>query len=280
MRARYVAIAVSALLIVAGVALWFLHPILFGRGKSTEVSIDEVLRRYEEATTPVIVGTTVAPTTSLGPPGSLVTTTLAIDPAPQLRPGVYVYQTTGRDEIDALNGDFHVYPDTTTVTVFELGDGCRRFRWDVLVERWQEWERCERGLAVATVRFVNFDTFFGQSQTDSYVCEGEARPLDADPGTTWTFTCSDGVVDTYTGEVVGRERLAVGGVEVDALHVRVSIDNGYPQDVQLTDSWYLLGTDLLLAQTASNDTTNPSPVGDVHYTERYEIRLTSLDPLG
>lgn len=278
MRARYVAIAVAAVLVVAGVALWFLRPVLFGRGKSTEVSIDEVLRRYQEATTPVDV-TTAASTTVLRPDGSAVTTSVVVDPVRPLRPGVYVYETTGRDEIDALNGDFHDYPETTTITVFDLGDGCRRFRWDVLMERWQEWERCERAGAVVPVQYVNFDTFFGQSQTDTYLCEGESRPLDAEPGTTWTFTCTKDRPDVHSGQVIGRERLTVGGVEVDALHVRVSIDNGYPQDVQITDSWFLLGTDLLLAQTATNDTTNPSPIGDVHYTERYELRLTSLDPL-
>jgi hypothetical protein len=195
------------------------------------------------------------------------------------RPGVYTYTTVGRDAVDALNGDQHTYAPTTTITILPGGCGVTQ-RWDVLVERWLQWQRCERPGGVETVALVNFDTFFGRSQTDTYTCSGDPRPVDAPPGTSWTFTCLQGdVPDVYTGIVVGVEPRQVGGRTVDTLHVRVSVDNGIPVDVQTIDTWYLLGTDLTVAETRASDTTNPSPVGDVHYTERYEINLTSLDPV-
>ena len=86
--------------------------------------------------------------------------------------------------------------------------------------------------------------------------------------------------DVHTGTVVGVEQLTVGGTAVPALHVRVTIDNGRRSDSQTSESWYRLGSDLLLAQSTSNRTTNDTTFGVVHYTERYEIHLTSLAPLG
>ncbi len=279
MRPRHVVIA---LLVVAALAagVVIVLPYVWGRGTSTEVSLDDVVRRYQASTT-VAPPSTTAPTsagpTSTGPSGDTLP-----PPPPTVRPGVYVYTTTGRDEVDALNGDHHDYPDSTTITVIDLGDGCRRHRWDVLVERWQEWQRCARDDGtVAVVGLVNFDSFFNRSQTDTYECSGDGRPLDAPAGTTWSFRCVQGDtdLDVYTGVVVGHEQVQVGTDRLDALHVRVSIDNGVAGDVQVTDSWYLLGTDLLLAEVAANDTTNPSPIGDVHYRERYDIRLAALEPI-
>jgi hypothetical protein len=57
----------------------------------------------------------------------------------------------------------------------------------------------------------------------------------------------------------------------------VDIDDG-TGDTQRTETWYLQGTDLVVRSVVTNATTNPSPVGDVHYDEHYEITLDSLDP--
>ena len=254
------------------------RPYLWGSGSSTPVSLEEVIRRYQEAASSTAVPVTVPSTASVTTlPVTVPATDLAVAPAlPQ--PGVYVYATSGGDSVDALGGDHHVYPETTTITVTEHGCGVLQ-RWDLLVERWEEWQRCVVGDGIAFVGRTNFDSFFGRSQTDRYECTGDARPARAEFGRTWSFVCRQGdEVDRYDGVVVGVERLVVAQRTVEALHVRVSIDNGTVGDSQVTDSWYLMGSDLLLAQTGANDTTNPSPVGDVHYTERYEMQLTDLVP--
>jgi len=48
---------------------------------------------------------------------------------------------------------------------------------------------------------------------------------------------------------------------------------------QTIDTWYLDGSDLVVAQTGDVATSNDSPIGTVHYVERYSIHLTSLTPL-
>jgi len=110
---------------------------------------------------------------------------------------------------------------------------------------------------------------------------GEPRPLAAEPGTTWTTICtSGGSTDTYDGVVVGPEPQDIGWSTVDTLHVQITITSGTPGDSQIIDTWYAEGTDLVVAQTSSVATSNEPRIGTVHYAETYEIRLTSLVPLG
>lgn len=249
---------------------------LLDRGKTTPVSVDEALDRYRESGSTTTVPA-VAPT---GVP-STEPATSTVSPAPAGLPaeGVYTYETTGRDSVDALNGDHHDYPATSTITV-TAGDCGVVQRWDVAAERWSSWTRCLAGEGVAQTAKEDFDRFFGTDQLDSYTCSGDPRPLNAAPGTTWTFSCTEGgEVQAITGTVVGPESRTVGGEQVDTLHVQTSIDDGDAGDSQVTDTWYLAGTDLIVNQRGANATTNPSPVGDVHYREDYEISLTSLTPL-
>jgi hypothetical protein len=207
-------------------------------------------------------------------------TTAPVTVAELPEPGVYTYTTSGRDSVDALGGAHHDYPATTTITVTRSGCGVVQ-RWDVLVERWEEWHRCADGDAVREPARTTYDQFFGQGQTDSYTCTGDARPADAATGTTWVASCVQGDdVEIRHGEVVGTESLTVGETAVDTLHVKVTITvDDYPDDTRIVETWYRTGTDLVVAQRALASTTNPSPIGDVHYEESYEIHLDSLAPL-
>jgi hypothetical protein len=192
---------------------------------------------------------------------------------------VYVYTTTGRDSVDALDGGHHDYPATTTITVTPTACGVQQ-RWDILEQRWEEWQRCVDGDGVSEIGRTNYDEFFGQSQTDVWACEGQQRPLDAAAGTTWSTTCASGSTsDRYDGVVIGTERQTVDTSTVDTLHVRVTITGDAPSDHQIIDTWYLAGADLVVAQTATVATSNDSEIGTVHYAETYEIHLTSLTPL-
>ncbi len=255
----------AAALLVIGIgvgAAQYMH--LFAGTDSTPVPLDHTKQHYDASTSSSVSEGTVQPSAS----------TEQFPP-----PGVYVYATTGRDSIDALNGAHHDYPTTTTITVTPTACGVQQ-RWDVLEQRWEEWQRCADGTGVSEPQRTNYDEFFGQSQTDTWMCSGDARPLAAAAGTTWTRTCTSGAAtDNYVGVVVGTEPQEVGPSTVDTLHVRITITDDTSSDSQVIDTWYSTGSDLVIAQTSSVATSNSSPVGTVHYTERYEIHLTSLTPL-
>lgn len=135
------------------------HLHLFSGTDSTALPASEAEQRYDDS----------ASSTSSGP-GTSPTTTVGRLPAS----GVYMYATTGRDSVDALNGAHHDYPATTTITVMPTPCGVQQ-RWDILEQRWQEWQRCTDGLGISETGRTNYDEFFGQSQTDSWLCTGAPR---------------------------------------------------------------------------------------------------------
>ncbi len=221
--------------------------------------------------------TAVASSAVAPPPAA---TTSVAGSAPRLpAPGVYVYTTTGRDSVDALNGDHHDYPASSTITVQPSGCGISA-RWAVAEQRWDEWQRCATAGGITRPTSRSYHEFFGQGDDESMTCTGDARPVDAPSGTRWTMNCDQaGAPEVHHGVVIGGEVQTVGGADVQTLHVRVTITDEVPADSQVTDTWYEIGTDLVVAQTGHNDTTSTSPVGDVHYHEQYTIHLDSTEPL-
>jgi hypothetical protein len=195
--------------------------------------------------------------------------------------GVYSYAATGGDSVDALGGASHAYPDTTTLTLTVTPDGCATQRWVAAEERWDATTACAVPGGVQLRTFVAFHRFFGSDDQETDTCTGDPRPLDAEAGATWTATCIAGdQTSVYHGTVVGPETLTVAGVPVAVEHVSVTIDDGDTRDAQRTDTWYRAGTDLVVQRVSDIATAESSPVGDVHYTEHYEIVLTSLQPVG
>ena len=276
-RRKTLMIVALAVVVVAGVAFFAIRAYLAGGGETTAVPVDVVVRRYQEQVTATSApATSAAPVTSAGPEATALPPAVAVLPAS----GVYVYATTGGDSIDIVGGVAHTYPATSTITVTAEGCGVRQ-RWDVADERWQSSLRCTTDAGVAEPQRVNYDEFFDLGQTDTWECTGEPRPLDAPPGTTWARSCQKGDhFDLHSGTVVGTEPIDVGGRQLQSLHVRVSVDNGRASDSQVTDSWYLLGSDLLLVQSAVNRTTNDTAFGEVHYEEDFEIRLSQVHVAG
>jgi len=59
--------------------------------------------------------------------------------------GVYVYDTKGFEQTNALGGARHDYPAESTITVQHGGCGWTT-RWQPLQERWEQWQflRCRR----------------------------------------------------------------------------------------------------------------------------------------
>jgi hypothetical protein len=275
-RHRLLLGVLAGLLLATGVLGVTLGRYLLQRGTTTPVPLAEIEQRYYGSTTTSAASVARAPAASATAPP---TTAPGLDALPA--PGVYVYDTQGGDRIDALAGDHHEYPATTTVTVTAADCGVLQ-RWDVLEERWESWQRCltADGASIAEPARTNYDEFFSNGQTDARTCTGDARPLAAAPGTTWTSTCTEGAAsETHAATVVGAEERTVGSRQVTTLHVTVSVTDADAEDLQTIDTWYLAGTDLVVAQTSTDHSVNPSPVGDVHYDEQYSITLASLEPV-
>ena len=63
------------------------------------------------------------------------------------QPGVYAYLTVGHEEIDALAGARHDYPEVTYIIITAEACGPSA-RWQPLQERSIEWRHCGPDLAV------------------------------------------------------------------------------------------------------------------------------------
>lgn len=192
---------------------------------------------------------------------------------------VYVYDTTGYEEVDALAGARHDYPPETFVTVQPGGCG-DVFRWQAIEERWATWEVCDvQRLEVS--RIESFHRWFGVDDVQRYECTPPASYLPPSPSTdTWTFTCvaADRTEET-SATAVDLETLVVDGQDVDALHVRFTTTlTGDSTGGSVIDRWF--GSDgLLLREVSSTASASRSAIGTVNYIEEYEITLRSLQPV-
>jgi hypothetical protein len=245
-------------------------------GKVTEVSVDQAVEQYREQSSTIVTSRPSESSIDTTSPAPAETVAAGSLPAP----GVYVYDTSGFDSIDALTGARHEYPPVTTITITPSGCGVR-LRWDIAVERWDSWDWCLEGDAVRLVGWSGFHEFFGVAGRNDYECDGDPRPLDAEPGTTWQMVCRIGDSDTSTfvGTALERTTVAVEGAEVPALHVAydVAVD-GVSTGVQTIEGWYRISDGLPLRETVTVMTEQDTAVGPAKFEEQSTIELTSLAP--
>jgi hypothetical protein len=197
-------------------------------------------------------------------------------------PGLYVYATTGSEEVDALGGARHEYPAETFLTIQPGGCG-RLQRWTALEERWDEIELCSGDEGLFQARYDAFHKWFGQSDLQEFSCDtAAALVVPAAEGPSASFECrNEDRTEEYEVEVLGSEKVVVDSSEVEALHIRVSsvLSRG-SRGTSQTNTWYLPGTSLVLRRVATRSSVNDSAIGDVSYREDYEITLLSLTPTG
>jgi hypothetical protein len=276
---RWWLVAAILLVVIAGGAL---AAFAFFRESTTPVDVDEAVSdfRREESSIPradttdavdtTAAGTTSAPTTAAPRPGS----------APPAA-GVYTYATSGSESIDALGGRSHRYPEVSTITVTHEGCGMIQ-RWRPLRERWDATTVCPspRGMELRVER--NHHEFFGIGDTRDFVCEPGSLyyPARTKPGRTWSARCSNGEIDVVrTGTIVGTSDVDVGGTPVTVLEFDVHDDiTGASNGSTERTLRVVPDTGLVVELELSVDVQNDSPIGDVHYQEHYELRLTSLAP--
>lgn len=267
---------------------------IYLRGTTTPVPVEDAVRAFRAATpVPETVedGNSVRPNDGVDAaapvgknsvaqvPATATSETTAPTRRPPIAEGVYVYRTSGHDEVDTLGGSRHDYPSETTVTVRHEGS-CSNVRWDVLRERWDERKTCDRGDRVDLVALTAYHEFFRKGDVREFRCEGTFDRPGAKPGDVWTNRCAGSdQVSTTTIRAVGHETLTIDGRPVEAARLSLDIDvQGEQKGHAQADLWRSIGTGLLLKEKRAHDSEGGSAVGPVKYSERYEITLASLSP--
>ena len=173
-------------------------------------------------------------------------------PAPAVadRAGVYVYETTGFESVDAFGGARHAYPRRTTISI-RRADGCTIFRWQPFTQRFYEWETCGTRLR----RFGELHRFFGRDDRRTYRCDATSSLQRG-----WRCT-AQGTTETA--------RVLSSGPH----HVRLRTElTGETSGTGLREVWPR-ADGVPRRMVVENESTSPSFLGDVHYRERYELRL-------
>jgi hypothetical protein len=260
------------------------------RGGSTPVSPDSAVARFrEQQQIPIVEEERAAPvprdesaSASADRVQPKVTTEITSKPGSRPRPavGVYVYATTGGDDVDVLGGSRHTYPPETTITVRHDGCGVVE-RWDALEERWDERESCQTQGGDVLKRMTSFHKFFGRGDRRTFTCSGYTYPAGFAPGKSWTANCTSGTSKAVTTlTAVAWEDMNVGGTVVPTMHVHATTKlSGEQAGTSERDVWGARDTGLVVREHEEMTSYSMQPVfGKTKYHEAYEIRLTSLEP--
>lgn len=196
-------------------------------------------------------------------------------------PGVYRYATEGFEQIDALGGARHDYPAETTITVTPAGCGVR-VRWDVLRERRDEWAICGTPDGVELQPDgLQYHEFFQQPDEETVTCSSTVLMVPAEPAATPTTEQNCRLGDdpwNPSWAVLERGTRSVDGTEVAITHVRMTVSDDDAHWEHTTIDWFLASDGLPVAVTGVKESSSPSPIGDVMYTEQFHLELVSLAP--
>jgi hypothetical protein len=295
-RRRWLVWGLVAVAVVL-VGAWFVRSVVL-RDRARAVTTEEAVGEFRMATTTVApaAGTaatatstpfTTATTATGGteessPPSSALPTDSPRPPSATPEPGVYRYRTTGREDIDALGGTGHTYPDETTITVIEADCGVT-LRWDALRERRDEWGLCAvaDGIELHPTS-VQFHEFYGQSEEELVVCDVPVLvvPTDAavrEPATQSCMLAADPWFPVW--EVLEATTRTVGDTVIDVMHVRTTIVDEDEFWEQAVTDWYLAPSGLPVEVISTKSSLSPSIVGPVLYDEQFHLELLSIEPL-
>ena len=286
-----------ALILVADVVL------LSQQDQSTAVSLDAAVEGFRAAQS--AEETPVASTVVVDPAASVTPTTLVPGKAGTAAPapaggtanagpaastagpfrtpaeGVYSYRTTGSEEV-SLGGGRHDYPARTYAAVRAVGGCDWDFEHRVLEEHVERRLQCSAPGQLSQKNERAEITFFGQANKADYTCDPPlviTRVGDG-AGAKYTGVCrgSDGQF-TMTTTFVGRERLTVGGVAVDALHVLMeSVTAGRADGTSRNDYWMHADTGLMLKSIRKVQTRAKAYGSTVDYREDSTFELERLEP--
>jgi hypothetical protein len=199
----------------------------------------------------------------------------------QIQDGVYVFDTKGYEQTNAVGGARHDYPAQTTITVQHTGCGWSS-RWQPLEERWEQWQFCTTTSDLTTTHLTIYHEFFHQKQQQDFDCPpgSVVNPAQPKPGERWSFTCtSPNAASANTITVLDTNPISIGGQSVPAVHARIdSRLTGSNDGTQVQEQWLDPATGLLFRRIVDNDVMADSPFGRVHYEEHYTMQITSTAP--
>ncbi|MEY2477602.1 MAG: hypothetical protein QOG87_2917 [Actinomycetota bacterium] len=295
MRIRIALPACAIALVLLGDVL-----LLTQQDRSTAVSLDAAVKgfRATDSQSSETTFTTIAPRgpsspgspTSAAPargaaptPARPSATTAAATPAPFRLPvqGVYAYRTQGHETV-SMGGGRHDYPERTFATVRAKGGCDWELEHRVLEEHIERRLQCS-GPGQLTEKDERVDiTFFGQKNTAYYRCDPPLVLAQAgdQPGAKRTGTCrADDGQAVLTTTFVGRERLTIGGVAVDAIRVRMEgVVSGRAEGTSFSDTWAHPDTGLMLKSIRKVDTRAKAFGTTVDYREEATYELEKLEP--
>jgi hypothetical protein len=197
-------------------------------------------------------------------------------------PGVYVYDTTGEENLN-IPGQSRSFPSSTTMIVT---DGhCAKVQWEPLTQHIEEITECptgQHGLEMQSATVV--ETFAGVTNRSTERCQAGTFLLPPHPTTTtvWHTTCRlEGAHVDVTGRVLGRTSVKVGRHWIPAWHTRLNATfSGNESGTNPADFWYsTTGHTLLREQETVDINQSVGPVGSVHYHESMSTGLRSTKPV-
>jgi hypothetical protein len=247
------------------------------RDSARAVPTEEVVDVFRASTS-----TTEEPASTTSTTEVTASTAATIAP-PLVEQGIYRYNTTGSENIDALDGATHDYPSETTITVVASGCGVH-LRWDALRERRDEWALCSTPDGIELqADGVQYHEFFGQPDEEAVTCDGAVLlvPVVAPiPGEVQSQSCTladDPWLPSW--EVLERTTRSVEGTQIEVQHVRMTVDDNDEYWEHTVVDWYLAATGLPVEVVCTKESRSPSPIGAVTYREQYDLKLISTTPL-
>jgi hypothetical protein len=232
---------------VIGVRLWL-------TAEPDEVDVEETVEEFREEANQVVIETPLD--------------------------GVYVYDTSGMEEVDALGGDSHQYPLETAMTVRKQGCGVR-MTWAPLEGRSETISVCESDGGATLLQSTAEHSFFRQTVEVTYSCESGVWWMPPEGVIEWGGQCTSTERTTHrVARVVSTEPFVVDGETRDAVHVHYTDTLAGTSSGTVTgDLWLDQRTGLILRQRTVVDSRNDTVVGEVVFTEELDLRLRSLEPL-
>jgi hypothetical protein len=197
--------------------------------------------------------------------------------------GVYRYRTTGGEQL-SLGNISRSFPAATDMIVTQSA-GCADMRWEPLEQHMEGLVECpQKDGALRLSSALSYEQIAGTTTNSVITCPSNMYFVPPDPtaGKQWQSTChSKGEAVVFSGQVIGLSGLDVGGTEVPALHLRLTLSfSGTESGTNPNDYWVSLQNGLILRQSETVQVAQSAgPLGSVRYTEQMAIALASVAPL-
>lgn len=197
-------------------------------------------------------------------------------------PGVYQYRTTGDEQL-SFGGIKRLFPPATDMIVTE--DGCITEKWEPLEQHMEGMVECPlQSGAYGITSTLSYEEIAGTQTSDVIHCPSDSYlvPPDAHAGQRWHTVChSAGLNVGWSGEVVGKTSVNVGGHSVPAVHTRLTLAfSGAESGSNPNDYWISTKDGLILSQKETVDVSQKAgPLGSVEYSEQMAIKIASATPV-